>query len=76
MNFDQILGRDEHEVVVDKELIADPLKAMKPWVFKPKKVLYRLSNNAPQNKEFSKYHWTPEENRLYIAFLLKFKDII
>lgn len=53
--------------------MVDPLKSMKPWVFKPKKVIYRLSNSAPQSKEFSKYHWTAEENSLYIAFLLKFR---
>ena len=76
MNLDEIVGMKEGSQAEDINMLSDPLKTMKPWVFKPKKIIYSLGNNAGQKRDFSKYHWTREENTLYIAFILKFREII
>lgn len=33
------------------------LSKFKPWVFRPKKVVYSLDDMAPTKKEFSTSHW-------------------
>lgn len=42
------------------------LSKFKPWVFRPKKVIYSLDDSPPIKKQYSTSHWTEEENRKYI----------
>ncbi len=42
------------------------LSKFKPWVFRPKKVVYSLDDCPPIKKQYSTSHWTDEENRKYI----------
>lgn len=52
------------------------LRRFKPWVFRPKKVIYSLEEQVPTKKQYSTSHWTEEQNRKYIDFLLKFREVI
>jgi hypothetical protein len=52
------------------------LNKFKPWVFRPKKVIYSLEDITPNKKNFSTSHWNDEENGKYVQFLLKFRVVI
>jgi hypothetical protein len=52
------------------------LSKFKPWVFRPKKVIYSLDDLPPTKKDFSTSHWNDEENEKYIQFLVKFREVI
>lgn len=53
------------------------LNTVKPWVFRPKKVIYSLDAGATTaHKQFSTSHWNEEENDKYVTFLTKFKSVI
>lgn len=51
--------------------------AVKPWVFRPKKVIYSLEEvQTTTRKQYSKSHWSEDENDKYVEFLLKFKSVL
>ena len=52
------------------------LSKFKPWVFRPKKVKFGLEESAPVRKSYSTSHWTAEENNKYVAFLMRFREVV
>lgn len=68
------LSETESQVVSEGVLSRN---SVKPWVFRPKKVIYSLDDNqTTTRKQYSKSHWSEEENEKYVGFLLKFKSVI
>jgi hypothetical protein len=58
------------------ESSSSSLSKFKPWVYRPKKVMYSLDCAQPARKPFSTSHWSEVENHKYVEFLTKFKSVL